>query len=117
MERNDLLKNPAFWFTKIQIALYNCAENFMNKTKQNRKQLAEYLGVSKGYVSQLLSGDYNYSLEKLVDLSLKLGYIPQIEFRPIEQVIEEDKQVYHSTIKQLYTWDTIEETTINITAA
>lgn len=117
MERNDLLKSSAFWFTKIQIALYNCAENFMNKTHQNRKQLAEYLGVSKGYVTQLLSGDYNYSLEKLVDISLKLGYVPQIEFRPIEQVVEEDKQVYHSTVNKLCIWNTIEETTINIIAA
>ena len=56
------------------------------------------LGVSKGYVTQLLSGDYNYSLEKLVELSVKLGYVPQIEFKPIEQVIQEDEFVYSNTI-------------------
>lgn len=98
MIRSDLLKNPAFWVTKIQMELYGCAEKFMQKTRRNRTQMAEYLGVSKGYVTQLLSGDYNYSLEKLVELSVKLGYVPQIEFKPIEQVIQEDEFVYSNTI-------------------
>lgn len=114
MERNELLRQPYFWFTKIQIALYNCAEKFMTDTNKNRKELAEYLGVSKGYISQLLSGDYNYSLEKLVDLSIKLGYIPQIEFCPIEQVLEEDKQVYSNKIILSNLWDSVNNKTETI---
>lgn len=31
MTRSDLLKNPAFWVTKIQMELYGCAERFMQK--------------------------------------------------------------------------------------
>ncbi len=58
----------------------------MEKNHMNRSQLADYLGVSKGYVTQMLSGDYNYSLSKLIDLSLKLGYTPTLTFNAINSV-------------------------------
>lgn len=87
MTRQELLKSPAYWEQKAQLDIYRCAVDFMQKHNMNRTQLADYLGVSKSYVSQLLSGDYNYTLEKMVDLSLKLGYVPNLEFQPISSVI------------------------------
>lgn len=90
MEREDVLRSTDYWTTSIQIEWYNCAMKFMEKNGINATQLAEYLGVSKEYVSQLLSGDYNYNLNKMVETALKLGYVPQIKFMPIEEVIKED---------------------------
>lgn len=90
MTREEVLKSPDYWTTGIQIALYNCAMQFMEEHGMNRTQLAEHLGVSKGYVTQLLSGDYNYSLNKMVETALKMGFVPQIEFKPIEEVVKED---------------------------
>lgn len=91
MERKDLLQMPDYWITQIQMAIYNCAMDFMKETDKNRSQLAEYLGVSKGYISQLLSGDYNYSLSKLVETSMAFGYIPKVNFIPIEEEIYRDE--------------------------
>lgn len=91
MTRAELLKSADYWKAKIQIALYNCADLFMSKTGKNRKQLAEYLGVSNGYVTQLLNGDYDHKLSKLAELALAFGYVPNIEFIPIEHYIEVDK--------------------------
>ncbi len=91
MERKDLLQMPDYWITQIQMAIYNCAMDFMKETDKNRSQLAEYLGVSKGYITQLLSGDYNYSLSKLVETSMAFGYIPKISFTPIETEIRRDE--------------------------
>ena len=51
----------------------------METNKKNRTQLAEHLGVTKGYVTQLLNGDYDHKLSKLVELSLKCGYVPKID--------------------------------------
>ena len=62
----------------------------MEKTGKNRKQLASYLGVSSGYVSQVLNGDYDHRISKLVELSMSFGYIPKIDFIPLDQVISED---------------------------
>lgn len=97
MKRSEILLTPEYWITQIQIMLYNCAEKFMSKTHKNRTQLAQYLGVSKGYVSQILNGDYDHRLSKFVELSLAFGYIPQISFVPVEQMITED-QCFFETI-------------------
>ena len=92
MTRNELLQSPSFWIAKIQISLFACAKKFMNETHRNRTQLAEYLGVSKGYASQVLNGEYDHRLSKLVKLALAFGYAPKVEFVPIDQVISEDER-------------------------
>ena len=90
MTREELLSMPEYWVAQIQTEIYRCADQFMEDRHMNRTQFAEYLGVSKGYVTQLLSGDYNYSLEKLVELSLKIGYVPQVSFEEIERTLQMD---------------------------
>ena len=67
----------------------------MEATGKDRAHLAEYLGVSKGYVSQLLNGDYDHRMSKFFELALAFGVIPQIEFIPIEQYIKEDERQHH----------------------
>lgn len=95
MSRKDIISSPEYWTAKVQIDLYNCAEEFMKSNNLNRTQLAQHLGVSKGYVSQLLNGDYDHKLSKLVELAISFGVVPQIEFKPIEDVIAEDNNIYH----------------------
>lgn len=98
MTRAEILKTAEYWVAYIQVALYNCAEKFMSDNKMNRTQLAEYLGVSKGYVSQILNGDYDHKISKLVDLSLKFGYVPKIEFKSLKEYIRDDSE------SQSYSW-------------
>lgn len=81
--RQDILTNSAYWEQKIQLEIYNCACTFMKTNNMNRTMLATHLGVSKSFVSQLLSGNYNYSLSKLIEISLKLGFQPDFTFKPI----------------------------------
>lgn len=84
MTREELLQMPEYWTGQIQLSLYRAAEQFMADHQMNRTQLAAYLGVSKGYVSQLLNGDYNYSISKLVELAIKLNCIPNLELKPMK---------------------------------
>lgn len=90
MTRAELLNAPEYWMVQIQTEIYRCAEEFMRNHHMNRTQFAQYLGVSKGYITQLLNGDYNYSLEKLVELSLKMGMVPKVEFEDIETTVQLD---------------------------
>ena len=90
MTRSELLSTPAYWIAKIQAELYFSAEKFMKEKNMNRTQLAEYLGVSKGYVTQLLNGDYNFSIEKFTELSLKLGYVPEFDMAKLESKINQE---------------------------
>lgn len=93
MTREELLKSPEYWVTGIQLDLYNCAERFMEQHKLNRSQLASHLGVSRGYVSQLLNGDYDHKLSKLVELSLAFGYVPNLTFMPVDQYVAMESDI------------------------
>lgn len=93
MERKELLKSPEYWTAKAQIELYNQAKLYMEKSGKNRSQLAQYLGVSKGYVSQLLNGDYDHRLSKFFELALAFGVVPQIDFVPVEDCVREDSYI------------------------
>ena len=78
--REELIRSKEYWVTNIQLKLFAEVEAFMEAHKMNRTQFAEYLGCSKGYVTQLLSGDYDNKLSKLVELSLAIGKVPELEF-------------------------------------
>lgn len=90
MKRNELIISPEYITAKLQVELYDRAEQFMKETGKNRAQLAEHLGVSRGYVTQLLNGDYDHKLSKFVALALAFGFIPTIEFTPIDHWINND---------------------------
>ena len=94
MTRQEIITTPEYWIAKAQMDLYNCAEDFMQTHGFNRALLAKHLGVSKGYVSQLLNGDFDHKLSKFVELAIAFGVIPQIEFRPIEDVLNEDRHMF-----------------------
>lgn len=47
----------------------------MAVTDRHKSQLAEYLGVSKGYLSQLLNGDYDHRMSKFFELALAFGMV------------------------------------------
>ena len=85
MTREELIQMPEYWTSQIQLSLYQAAEKFMAENHMNRTELAAHLGVSKGYVSQLLNGDYNYSISKLVDLAIKLNCVPNLQLKPIKK--------------------------------
>lgn len=108
MNRKEVLKNPEYWTAKTQIELYNQAKRFMEKSGRNQTQLADYLGVSKGYVSQLLNGDYDHRLSKFFELSLAFGVIPQIVFTPIENYIKEDTYLQQFRDVALSSTDNVE---------
>lgn len=94
MNRKEILSSPEYWIAKTQMDLYNCAEQFMETNQLNRTQLAKHLEVSKGYVSQLLNGDYDHKLSKLVELALAFGYVPKIDFQPLAEILSEDERSY-----------------------
>lgn len=85
MTREELLLSPEYWTTMIQLKLYNKVEKYMEENNMTRTQLAEKLGVSKGYITQVLNGDYDHKISKLVDLSLAVGYYPEFIFNRIEK--------------------------------
>ena len=75
-----ILNQPSYWIEGINGVLYNAIVEFMEKNKFNRTQLAQVLGISKGRVSQILNdGEINFSIEKIVEISIKVGKYPVFE--------------------------------------
>jgi transcriptional regulator with XRE-family HTH domain len=64
----------------------------MSKNRLTRTQLAKKLGVSKGYISQIMNGDFNHRLSTLVELSLAMEKIPELKFSDLRQFIEDESK-------------------------
>lgn len=107
MKREELIKNKGYWISKIQLDLYNQVEKYMKENNLTRAALAEKLGFSKGYITQVLNGDSDHRISKLVELSLAIGKVPEITFQDLNQLIDDEQ----AGIKT-YTWKVRINTTL-----
>jgi len=90
MPREKTLSSPDYWFVKAQNELFRQFHYYMEEERINQTQLADRLGISKGRVSQILRGESNFTMKKLIELSLSIRKIAKINYIPIEQEINED---------------------------
>lgn len=88
IKHEALVKSPEYWFETIQNEIFRQVNVYLKDNNMNQTQLAEQLGVSKGYVSQVMKGEFNYTLKKLIELSLAVGKAPLLEFIPLTEVIQ-----------------------------
>ena len=72
----ELIQTSEYWIDEIQNEIFRQVTNYMKSNNLNQKELAENLGFSKGYISQILNGDCNFTIKKIVELSIKLGKAP-----------------------------------------
>lgn len=92
MKRENLIKSREYLISKIQLGVLNLIGNYKDKKKLKDYQLAEELGVSKGYVSQILNASVDHKISKVVDLSLSCDAVPLIFFVPIDEYLKTDLQ-------------------------
>ncbi|MTK52995.1 helix-turn-helix transcriptional regulator [Paludibacter sp.] len=90
MTREELICSPGYIITKIQMDLFDQVSQYLKENGNSQTKLAEKLGVSKGYISQILNGNYDHRISKLVELSLAVGIIPTLSFQSKEQYIIQD---------------------------
>lgn len=93
IKRDELLRTEEYWFEVLQNDIYRIVAEYIKKENINQTQLAEQLGVSKGYISQIMNGNFNYTLKKMIELSLALKMAPAFEFKNLEQYINDDRQI------------------------
>jgi len=87
-----MYKWPEYWLEKIQNDIYRAAVEFMKQKGLNQNGLAQHLGVTKGYVSQILNGNFNFSISNLVKLSLALGVAPDLDLsKSLEEYAEKEE--------------------------
>ena len=81
----ELVNRPEYWLETIQNEIFRQVTEYLKVNNMTQSQLAVQLGVSKGYVSQIMKGEFNYTLKKLIELSLAMGKAPVIQFRPLDK--------------------------------
>ena len=98
MKKNDkikerILNEPSYWIEGINGFLYDAIVNYMEAKGLNRTQLAEYLGISKGRVSQILNdGDINFSIAKIIEIALKIDKYPDFKLQDKTAYLENSQK-------------------------
>lgn len=87
MTREELICSKEYWLEVTQNDLYNNVFQFMKENNLNQTKLAKKLGVSKSYISQVLNGNFNHRLEKLIELSLAIDKVPIVKFTDIHDCL------------------------------
>lgn len=90
MKRQDLLKSKEYWMVQVQNDLYGAIEEYMKENGLSRTGLANKLGVTKGYITQVLNGDFDHKLSKLVELALAVNKVPVLHFVDLNRYISDD---------------------------
>ena len=87
----NILNQPSYWIEAFNGFLYEAIIEYMETHKLNRTQMAEYLGISKGRISQILNeGNINFSIGKIIEIALKVDKYPIIKFVNKESYLYED---------------------------
>jgi len=91
INREELIRSKEYWLEKIQNALFIELEDYIENNDLNKTKFAEKLGVSKSYLSQVLNGNFDHKLSKLIELSLAIDKIPMVRFENIENCLVLDE--------------------------
>jgi len=94
MTRAELLKSREYWIGEIQQELFELIEEYLKENNLTRIQFAQKLNVTKGYVSQILNGEFDHRLSKFIDLALAIDKVPRVKFIDIEEIIKQDELGY-----------------------
>lgn len=86
LKQEELVKSPEYWLETIQNEIFRQVTAYLKDNHMNQTQLAIQLGVSKGYISQVMKGEFNYTLKKLIELSLAVGKAPILSFKPLTEI-------------------------------
>lgn len=92
LTRKKLLKSNVFWLEYMRNQIFREVQNYLSTTRTSRKELADNLGYSRGYISQILNGNSNLSFEKLTELSVAIGKAPYLYLKDLEDVIHLDSE-------------------------
>jgi transcriptional regulator with XRE-family HTH domain len=86
LKQEEIVKRPEYWLETIQNEIYRQVSTYLKENKMTQTQLAMQFGVSKGYISQIMKGEFNYTLKTLIEISLAVGKAPVIAFKPLGEI-------------------------------
>lgn len=91
IEKESILRDATYWEELIKTQLFQIVEQHLEDKQMTKKDFAHKIGVSKGYVSQVLNGDRDHRLSKIVEFALAVGKAPFLCLQDLNKVIEYDQ--------------------------
>jgi len=84
------IRSESYWILKGQGQIFNMLKEEL-KDRGDNARLAEKIGSTPGYISQIMNGDseINPTWKKIVKLCLSLGKVPILEIKNIDKYIED----------------------------
>lgn len=104
LSKSELLNHPNYLLTTYQLEIYKQLSNYMSEHNLKKKDIAKKLDVSNSYVSQVLNGDFNFTLKKLIELGLTINKVPYLEFVTYDEYWRREKE--GTVIKEVITKET-----------
>ena len=92
LSKKELLSSPNYLLTKYQNEIFRQLVHYMKSNNFSQKDIAEKLGVSGSYISQVLNGNFNFTLKKLIELGLMMDRIPNLEFVTFDEFWLREKE-------------------------
>ena len=105
MKRKELLKSKEFWIVQIQNQLYEELEKYLRENNVSKTELANKMGVSKGYISQILTGDFDHKLSKLIEIIMVMDKVPILNLENIDDCINIDKEIGIDKLNERFTFN------------
>lgn len=99
MKYEELLKTEEYWVTRIQSFLYKEINLYLERTKLSKTDFSKQIGVSKGYVTQVLSGNFDHRVSTLVRLVLAIQKVPNFNFITLDEFLLEQNVKKEQSIK------------------
>lgn len=92
LSKKELLEGPEYLLTGYQNEIFRQLTAYMEMHNLTQKDIAKALGVSNAYVSQIMNGNFNFTLKKLIELGLLMGKVPHLEFLNQDEFWKRNKQ-------------------------
>ena len=78
IEKRD--SGPGYWKAAIKFRLANRIGDWMTQMGMSRADLAREVGHSRSYITQVLGGNKNLTIDSMVTFAGAFGLVPRIEF-------------------------------------
>lgn len=86
LKQEELVNRPEYWLENMQNEIFRQVTTYLKDNHMTQNQFALQLGVTKGYISQVMKGEFNYTIKKLIELSLAVGKAPVLAFKPLAEI-------------------------------
>lgn len=113
ISRVELIRSKEYWLARFQAELYAEVDAYLKKNKLSKTAFAAQLGVSKGYVSQLMNADFDHKISKLIEISLAIGKAPVLAFEDLDKADAVTEQASVKTVKSSVYSKTISAALLN----